>query len=122
MSFHDNLLSRRRRSTVTPAPAETQRRLEAEVGNALEREGGSNSITPVSSVPAAEDAARTKAAASDGPHASARPFSVKSLAERWGCSSGTVHGLIKSGALAHFRVGELIRVTAIEVERFECAR
>ena len=50
-----------------------------------------------------------------------RPFSVATLAERWGCSDDVVRRLIAKGALQSFRVGALIRVSAAEVERYECS-
>jgi len=54
------------------------------------------------------------------PQQHARPFSVPQVAERWGCSEGLVRKLIRSGELACFRPGTLIRIAAAEVERFEC--
>ena len=50
----------------------------------------------------------------------ARPYSVPQLAERWGCSEGLVRKLIRSGDLQCFRPGALIRISAAEVERYEC--
>ena len=47
-------------------------------------------------------------------------FSVRMLAERWSCSEGAVRALIRHGLLNHFRVGELIRVRAEDVARYEC--
>lgn len=49
-----------------------------------------------------------------------RPFTPETLAERWGCSSEKVRQMFHSGDLAGFRLGKLIRIPAIEVERFEC--
>jgi excisionase family DNA binding protein len=49
-----------------------------------------------------------------------RPLSVPQVAERWGCSEGLIYKLIRDGRLQCFRPGSLIRVTAAEVERFEC--
>ena len=51
----------------------------------------------------------------------AKPFSVASLAERWGCHPDVVRRLIRAGALHSFRVGALIRVSRAEVERYECS-
>ena len=48
-----------------------------------------------------------------------RPYSVPRLAERWGCSDSLVRKLIYSGDLQSFRIGNLIRVPAAEVERYE---
>ena len=50
----------------------------------------------------------------------ARPYSPETLAERWGCSEGLVYKLIRDGRLQCFRPGSLIRISAGEVERFEC--
>jgi excisionase family DNA binding protein len=49
-----------------------------------------------------------------------RPFSVATLAERWGCSRRHVSNLIRRGHLQSFRVGALLRVRPEEVERYEC--
>ncbi len=49
-----------------------------------------------------------------------RPYSVATLAERWGCSRRHVSNLIRKGALQSFRVGALLRVRPEEVERYEC--
>jgi excisionase family DNA binding protein len=51
----------------------------------------------------------------------ARPFTPESLSERWECSAEKVRHMFHSGELAGFRLGKLIRIPAIEVERFECA-
>lgn len=48
------------------------------------------------------------------------PFTVASLASRWHCSEGLVRKLVKDERLAAFRIGDLIRIAAAEVERFEC--
>lgn len=48
------------------------------------------------------------------------PFTVRSLSERWGCSEGSVRSLIRTGKIDHFRIGELIRIPAAVVWRFEC--
>ena len=50
------------------------------------------------------------------------PFTVRSLAERWECSEGTVRNLLSNQVLRHFRVGQLIRIPAEEVARLECQR
>ena len=49
-----------------------------------------------------------------------RPYSPQTLAERWGCAEGTVRKAIARGELSTFRIGTLIRISAAEVERFEC--
>jgi excisionase family DNA binding protein len=52
----------------------------------------------------------------------AKPFSPESLAERWGCSAEKVRQMCHGGELPSFRLGKLIRIPAIEVERYECAQ
>ena len=50
-----------------------------------------------------------------------RPYSVKTLAERWGCSGRHVYDMIKQGKITPFRIGvHHIRIRAEEVERYEC--
>jgi excisionase family DNA binding protein len=51
----------------------------------------------------------------------AKPYTPESLAERWSCSAEHIRQLIHRGELVGFRLGKLFRITAIEVERFECA-
>lgn len=48
------------------------------------------------------------------------PFSVTQLAKHWGCGESIIRKLIADGALKSFRIGVLIRISATEVERFEC--
>jgi excisionase family DNA binding protein len=50
----------------------------------------------------------------------APPYSVTKLARRWECSPSMVRKMIDSGRLQVFRLGVLIRISAVEVERFEC--
>jgi excisionase family DNA binding protein len=50
-----------------------------------------------------------------------RPYSPETLAERWGCSSEKILGMYHAGELAGFRLGKLIRISADEVERYECS-
>ena len=50
-----------------------------------------------------------------------KPYTPESLAERWSCSAEQVRKMIHRGELCGFRLGKLIRIPAIEVERFECA-
>lgn len=50
----------------------------------------------------------------------ARPFSPETLGNRWGCSSEKVRQMCRAGELSSFRLGKLIRIPAIEVERIEC--
>jgi len=49
-----------------------------------------------------------------------KPFTVPSLAQRWGCSEGLIRKMIDRGELRSFRLGVLIRVPVEEVERVEC--
>jgi len=56
----------------------------------------------------------------DKPLPAAKPFTPETLAERWGCSSEKVRQMFHTGELPGFRLGKLIRIQAIEVERYEC--
>ncbi len=47
------------------------------------------------------------------------PYTVDTLAKRWGCSPGMIRKRIKSGEIRVFRLGALIRIPNAEVERFE---
>ncbi len=47
-------------------------------------------------------------------------YTVADLADRWQCGESTVRNLIRRNELATFRIGTLIRISAEEVERFEC--
>ena len=49
-----------------------------------------------------------------------RAFTVATLAAHWQCSEGVVRKMIERRQIAHFRIGTLIRISAAEVERFEC--
>lgn len=49
-----------------------------------------------------------------------RPYSPERLAERWGCSAEKVRRMYHDRELAGFRLGKLIRIPAVEVERYEC--
>ena len=51
---------------------------------------------------------------------SARPYSPRTLADRWGCSAEKVRLMYRAGELHGFTLGKLIRIPANEVERFEC--
>jgi excisionase family DNA binding protein len=50
-----------------------------------------------------------------------KPFTPESLGERWGCSAEKIRQMFHSGQLPGFRLGKLIRIPAVEVERYECA-
>lgn len=49
-----------------------------------------------------------------------KPFSPETLADRWGCSAEKIRRMYHDGQIAGFRLGKLIRIPAIEVERVEC--
>jgi excisionase family DNA binding protein len=130
LSFHDNLLSRKGRPR-TAATAKAQRQIAEE----FRRAKAFDVDTPPASAPAAAIAADSPKAESGSrlggngsrsqaglAPASEPPFTVRTLAERWDCSVGAVRSLIRNRALGHFRVGDLIRVPADEVRRFECRR
>jgi excisionase family DNA binding protein len=51
-----------------------------------------------------------------------KPFSPETLAERWGCSAEKIRQMFHRGELEGFRLGKLIRIPAIEVERYECSQ
>lgn len=49
-----------------------------------------------------------------------RPYSVKQLAERLGCSESHIYRMIEAGQIKAFRFGgKLLRISAKEVERWE---
>ncbi len=49
----------------------------------------------------------------------ARPYTPRTLAERWGCSDRHIRDLIKKNKLPAFKVGSLVRIGADVVERIE---
>ena len=49
-----------------------------------------------------------------------KPYTPETLAERWGCSAEKIRQMFHNGELTGFRLGKLIRIPAIEVERYEC--
>lgn len=53
------------------------------------------------------------------PEHDVRPYSIAQLADRWGCSDSMVRKLINQGKLQCFRIGNLTRIAAAEVQRFE---
>ncbi|WP_323132806.1 helix-turn-helix domain-containing protein [Sphingobium lactosutens] len=50
------------------------------------------------------------------------PYSVQRLAERWECSPSMIRKLIDQGKLEVFYLGNLIRISAAEVEQYECRK
>lgn len=47
------------------------------------------------------------------------PFKPEKLAEYWGVSKNQVYKHLRSGALKHFRIGEMYRITPEAVAEFE---
>ena len=50
---------------------------------------------------------------------SPKPFTPKTLAERWACSPGHIYNMIATRKLQSFRVGSLVRISVEEVLRWE---
>lgn len=48
-----------------------------------------------------------------------RPYSLQTLAHRWGCRSGAIRRMLQDGKISGFRVGRLVRIPFSEVERWE---
>lgn len=48
-------------------------------------------------------------------------YTPRTLAQRWGCHPKTIKALIKREKLVPFRIGKLLRISAEEVGRYECA-
>jgi excisionase family DNA binding protein len=59
---------------------------------------------------------------SDDPPENLEVYSVRTLAERWGCSHGLVRNMIRRGELRSFRYGNLIRIRADAVAEVESKR
>lgn len=51
-----------------------------------------------------------------------RPLTIETVADRWECSPSMVRKVINSGELGHFRVGNLIRILAVDVEKYEATK
>ncbi len=49
-----------------------------------------------------------------------KPYSPETLGDRWACSSQKIRQMCHNGELPYFRLGKLIRIPAVEVERIEC--
>lgn len=118
MSFHDALLGRKGRPRKQISAASLP------LGGSVTPAGLSASLTD-SPRPSDEAEAILDAAIADPPVslvdlASPPPFSVRSLADRWNCSEGSVRRLVRSGELPSFNIGGLIRIAASDVWRFEC--
>lgn len=55
--------------------------------------------------------------------AAVRPFSLKTLSERWGCSERTIRNMVRDGKLQAFRVGgTLFRISWEEVQKWETSQ
>ncbi len=124
MSFSDNLLGRNRRQSsgngkaakssltiLAPRTRVYPPLLDHTAKQPLAKAGASSSSNP----PGNDIDEASERAASP-------PHSVQSLANRWKCSEGTVRNLIRNEAITHFRLGQLIRISAEEVARFECQK
>jgi excisionase family DNA binding protein len=49
-----------------------------------------------------------------------KPYSAKTLAERWDCSEAQIRSMVRTGKLAAFTLGgKLIRIPAEEVDKWE---
>lgn len=46
-------------------------------------------------------------------------YSVSELARHWSCSRKLVYKLLEKGELKAFRIGDVFRISAAEVERIE---
>ena len=73
---------------------------------------------------AKRDRAMTVPAESGSPGTVAEPacLSVRGLAVRWACSPSLIRRMIKSGDLACFRAGSLIRIWMADVRAYEAER
>lgn len=50
-----------------------------------------------------------------------KPFTPETLAERWSCSARMVRKMLAKGSLLGFKIGTQWRISAHEVDRYECA-
>jgi excisionase family DNA binding protein len=50
---------------------------------------------------------------------SVESFTVKRLAERWSVSERTIRRRVKAGDIGAFYVGDRLRISRTEIERFE---
>jgi excisionase family DNA binding protein len=48
-----------------------------------------------------------------------KPYSLGTLADRWGCSTEKVRTMYRDGEITGFRIGKMIRIPASEVRRIE---
>ncbi len=48
-----------------------------------------------------------------------KPYSIATLADRWGCDPAVVRRMIRAGKIAVFRVGDLIRIRGEDVDTWE---
>lgn len=119
MSFHDKLLSRKGRQRVALRP-----QLPPSLPQAQSDLVPSGPISPAIIAPSFNDERQPSGepicAASQARLPADPPFTVKTIAERWQCSEGVVRKLIRAGKIPSFKIGDLIRVAAEEVAKYEC--
>lgn len=121
MGFHENLLSRKGRPKG--GAAARAKKIEDELRRAKAYDLAAP--PPVPDTAASTGSVEGGDAGPTGSEASlpsALPYTVRSLAERWSCSEGAVRNLVRNGGLGHCRVGDLIRIPADDVTRFECRK
>lgn len=97
--------------------------LRTQIDRAIEQmTGGSARPNPLDRLHTPEYAASRAAGRETAPPpADAQPknFSVKTLAEHWGCSGQLVRNMIADGRLPSFRFGNLIRIKREDVIEYE---
>lgn len=127
MSFHDNILSRKGRpARLANAKGKQEIAIEIERVTPFDFIPPTPSTAPVAVGANADGGSRYHSEDEVELHSAGLtvspepPFSISALADRWNCSEGAVRNRIKSGQLGYFRVGNLYRVPAEEVARFEC--
>ncbi len=128
MSFQDKLLSRSGRR-ATPLKLSDESKFHRSNGvkarQAANTPWDAESLDETTSRPSHSPSYPVPYTSSDPAHARSgepKPYSVRTLAERWGCSQGAVRQLIRSGEVASFTIGKLVRIPNCEVERYECQR
>lgn len=119
MSFHDKLLSRKGRQRVAIRP-----QIPPSLPQAQPDLVPSGPISPAFAAPSftaeRQPSGEPICAAYQAPLQASPPFTVKTIAERWQCSEGIVRKLIRAGEIPSFKIGDLIRVAADEVAKYEC--
>lgn len=120
MGFHENLLSRKGRPKG--GAAARKQKIEKELLRAKDFNLARTPVTTAAASSGNVGGGDVETPGAQAPLPSALPFTVRSLAERWSCSEGAVRNLVRNGRLDHFRVGDLIRIPADDVTRFECRK